>query len=180
MKVPVSNTARAVVVEEPAPAHISFARIAELTFTALRVVAGLLFMQHGVQKLFGLLLPPDRPFTGAPDPFSLMWTAGVLETFGGALIVLGLLTRPVAFLLAGQMAVAYFMVHASQGFWPILNQGELAALYCFIFLVFAGAGAGPHSVDAIIARNRGKTVGRYVRARTVRAIEASEREPTVV
>jgi len=173
--------ARTVVAEEPgAPLYISFARVAELTFTALRIVAGLLFMQHGAQKLFGVLLPPDQAFQGAPAMLSLMWFAGVLETFGGALIVLGLFTRVVAFLLSGQMAVAYFMVHVPRGPWPILNQGELAALYCFVFLAFAGAGAGPYSLDAIIARRRGRSVGRYVKARNVRAIEAREDATTVV
>jgi putative oxidoreductase len=112
-------------------------------------------MQHGVQKLFGMLLPPDRPWTGAPPMFSQMWFAGVLEVFGGALIVLGLFTRPVAFLLAGQMAVAYFMAHLPQGFWPILNGGELAALYCFLYLYFFANGAGPLSVDAALRGRRG-------------------------
>src|SRR5687768_493468 len=120
----------------------------------LRVVTGALFMQHGVQKLFGLLLSPERQWTGAPPMFSQFWFAGVLEVFGGALIVLGLFTRPVAFLLAGQMAVAYFMVHLPQGFWPILNGGELAALYCFLYLYFFANGAGPLSVDAALRGRR--------------------------
>ena len=175
MAAPSNASARTVVAEHVgAPLMISFARVAEVTVTALRVVAGLLFMQHGVQKLFGLLLPPDQPFTGMPEAMSLMWTAGVLEVFGGALMVLGLFTRVVAFLLSGMMAVAYFMVHAKQGPWPILNQGELAVLYCFVWLAFAGAGAGPYSLDALIARGRGRSVGRYVRARNARAIETRE------
>ena len=167
---------RAVVADERvAPLQISFARVAELTFTALRIAAGLMFMQHGVQKLFGALLPAGQGFTGVPAPFSLMWTAGVLETFGGALVVIGLFTRFVAVLLAGTMAVAYGMVHAPRAVFPIVNQGELALLYGFVWLMFAGAGAGPYSLDALIARGSGRSVGRYVRARNARAIEARER-----
>ena len=128
-----------------------------LTHALLRIVTGALFMQHGVQKLFGLLLAPDRPWTGAPPIFSQFWFAGVLEVFGGALIVLGLFTRPVAFLLAGQMAVAYFQAHLPRGFWPILNGGELAALYCFLYLYFFANGAGPLSMDAAL-RGRRDTV----------------------
>ena len=120
----------------------------------LRIVTGALFMQHGVQKLFGLLLPPDRPWNGAPPVFSQFWFAGVLEVFGGALIVLGLFTRPVAFLLAGQMAVAYFQAHAPQSFWPILNGGEPAVLFCFIYLFLFAAGAGPWSLDAALFGRR--------------------------
>jgi putative oxidoreductase len=121
----------------------------------LRVVTGALFMQHGVQKLFGLLLSPERQWSGAPPMFSQFWFAGVLETFGGALIVLGLFTRPVAFLLAGEMAVAYFQAHAPRSFWPILNGGESAVLFCFVYLYLFTAGAGPFSVDAaLIGRRR--------------------------
>ncbi len=117
----------------------------------LRIVTGLLFMQHGAQKLFGWL--------GDGDPvalLSLIGLAGVLEFFGGALIALGLLTRPVAFVLAGQMAAAYFMAHAPRGFWPVLNLGELAALYSFVFLFFAAAGPGRFSLDAALGREKGE------------------------
>jgi putative oxidoreductase len=124
----------------------------------LRVITGALFMQHGVQKLFGLLLSPDRPWTGAPPVFSQFWFAGVLEVFGGALIVLGLFTRPVAFLLSGEMAVAYFQAHAPRNFWPILNGGEPVVLFCFVFLYLFTAGAGPYSVDAAL-RGRRRTAG---------------------
>ncbi len=119
--------------------------------SVLRVVAGFLFIAHGTQKLFGV------PATGPRDPielFSLVGVAGVLETFGGLLLLLGLFTRPVAFILSGQMAVAYFLRHQPQGFWPILNRGELAALYCFLFLYFAAVGGGPWSVDARRRRTR--------------------------
>ncbi len=112
----------------------------------LRIVTGLLFMQHGAQKLFGVLGGDAVPLA------SMMGLAGVLEFFGGLLIVVGLFTRVVAFILAGEMAVAYFMAHLPQGFWPIENFGELAMLYCFVFLYFAAAGPGRFSVDG--ARGR--------------------------
>ena len=112
-------------------------------------------MQHGVQKLFGLLLGPERTWTGPPEVFSQMWFAGVLEVFGGPLIVLGLFTRPVALLLAAEMAVAYFQAHAPRSLWPILNGGEPALLFCFIFLYLFATGAGPFSVDAAWRRRTG-------------------------
>ena len=118
--------------------------------SVLRIVIGLLYMQHGAQKLFGY---PPSPQPGAPL-LSLTGVAGVLEFFGGLLILLGLFTRPVAFILSGQMAVAYFMVHAPRGFWPVINQGELAALYCFAYLYLSVAGGGPWSLDAVLRRNR--------------------------
>lgn len=112
--------------------------------SVLRIVVALLFMCHGSQKLFAM--PVAEPQDAVPL-VSLMGLAGVLEFFGGLFILLGLFTRPVAFVLAGQMAVAYFIAHAPQGPWPILNKGELAVLYCFIFLYFAVAGGGVWSVD---------------------------------
>ena len=112
-------------------------------YTLLRIVAGLLFAQHGAQKLFGAL-------GGKPvELMSQMGLAGVLEFVGGLMIALGLFTSPVAFIVSGQMAVAYFQVHVPRGFWPITNGGELAALYCFVFLYFAAAGSGKWSIDAI-------------------------------
>lgn len=115
----------------------------------LRIVAAFMFMQHGAQKLFGFLAtdPGSRPAL-----FSLMGVAGVLEFFGGALLLLGLFTRPVAFILSGHMAVAYFMVHAPQGFWTMQNKGELAALFCFVFLYLSVAGGGEWSVDRLWRR----------------------------
>lgn len=112
--------------------------------SSMRMVTAVLFMQHGAQKLFGV---PSAQLTTPVDLFSLMGLAGVLEFFGGLFILLGLFTRPVAFLLAGEMAVAYFLAHAPKGFWPILNRGELAALYCFVFLYLAATGGGPWSGD---------------------------------
>lgn len=122
------------------------------TLSLLRVVAGALFMQHGLQKLFGLLVDPSKPWSGPPPMFSQFWFAGVLEVFGGLLIVLGLFTRPVAFLLAGEMAVAYFQAHLPRSAFPILNGGEPAVLFCFAFLHLFAAGPGPFSIDAIRTR----------------------------
>ncbi|MGI9106345.1 MAG: DoxX family protein [Pyrinomonadaceae bacterium] len=117
--------------------------------SVLRIVMGLLFMQHGAQKLFGFLAPQP----GATPPlFSLIGFAGVLEFFGGLLLLLGLFTRPVAFVLSGLMAVAYFMAHAPQGFFPLQNKGELAVVYCFVFLYLAAAGGGAWSVDRLWRR----------------------------
>ena len=110
----------------------------------LRIMTGLLIMQHGTQKLFSF---PDAS-KPAVDLFSLMGLAGVIEFAGAILFVIGLFTRPVAFLLSGFTAVAYWMAHAPQGFFPILNQGELAALYSFVFLYFVFAGPGKWSIDA--------------------------------
>lgn len=112
----------------------------------LRIMAGLLFLEHGTQKLFGF--PVRMGGGGAPAMLSLIWVAAVLETVGGALIVLGLFTRPVAFLLSGQMAVAYFMAHAPKSPFPALNGGDAAILFCFVFLYLAAAGPGPWSLDA--------------------------------
>jgi putative oxidoreductase len=110
----------------------------------LRIMTGLLFLQHGTTKYLGI---PASPMTGV-DPTSLGGIAGMFELVGGALIVIGLFTRPVAFVLSGLMAAAYWIAHGPQGFFPLLNGGELAALYCFVFLYFACAGPGPWSVDA--------------------------------
>ncbi len=114
----------------------------------LRIVAAFLFMQVGTAKLFafpGAIMPGG----GTAPLASLAGIAGVLEAFGGLLLLLGLFTRPVAFLLSGEMAFAYFIGHAPQGFWPVLNQGAPAALYSFLFLYFSAAGPGPWSIDAL-------------------------------
>lgn len=113
-----------------------------VTLNALRIVAGFLFFLHGTQKLFG------QPGDSEPATFfSQFWLAGFLETFGGFLILIGLFVKPVAFILSGQMAVAYFQVHLPRGFWPLLNGGELAALYCFLFLFLFTRGGGNFSLD---------------------------------
>lgn len=114
----------------------------------LRIVAAFLFMQVGTAKLFAFP-GPIMPGGGTAPLASLAGVAGLLETFGGLLLLVGLFTRPVAFLLSGEMAVAYFYAHAPQGFWPVLNQGAPAALYAFLFLHLSAAGAGPWSLDAL-------------------------------
>jgi len=114
----------------------------------LRIMAALLFLEHGTQKLFGF---PPSPNPG-PSLFSLMGVQGVLETFGGFLLLIGLFTRPVAFILCGDMAVAYFMQHAPRNLFPMLNNGDAAILFCFIFLYLFFAGGGSWSVDALRRR----------------------------
>jgi putative oxidoreductase len=115
----------------------------------LRIFTGLALLQHGTGKILGF---PAVPSLANVQIASLAGAAGLIELIGGILFTIGLFTRPVAFLLSGFTAVAYFMAHASKGFYPILNGGELAALYCFVFLYFTFAGAGPWSVDAALKR----------------------------
>ena len=109
----------------------------------LRIMSALLFLEHGTSKLLGW---PSASMT--PPFLSLLWVQGVIEVAGGVLLALGLLTRPVAFILSGDMAVAYFMSHAPKSFFPIINGGDGAILYCFVFLYLVAAGPGPLSVDA--------------------------------
>jgi putative oxidoreductase len=111
-----------------------------------RIIVGLLFLEHGLAKLLHF---PHVPMYDAIAVGSMPWIAGVLELIGGLLVTVGLFTRVTAFVLSGEMAVAYFMAHAPQGFFPILNMGELAIIYCFAFLYLAAAGAGPWSVDRL-------------------------------
>lgn len=125
------------------------AGLKELTHNALRIVAGFLFMQHGAQKLFGAMGGNQ-----VEDLMSMVGIAGILEFFGGLLMMAGLLTGPVAFLLAGQMAVAYFWRHAPNAFWPIVNRGELAAFYSFTWLYFFATGPGKFSVDGWLASRK--------------------------
>jgi putative oxidoreductase len=115
-------------------------RYADFIYAALRIVTGLLFACHGAQKLFGVL-------GGKVASEPLIQVAGVIELAGGLLVALGFFAAPAAFLSSGQMAVAYFKAHAPRGFWPIMNGGELAVLYCFLFLYIAARGAGPLSID---------------------------------
>jgi len=120
----------------------------------LRIVAGSMFITAGTMKLFNW--PPMPPGQPPIQLMSQMGVGGVLEVVGGAMIILGLCTRVVAFILSGEMAVAYFQFHAPNGFLPIVNNGQPAVLYCFIFLYLVFAGAGPWSIDALIARSRGE------------------------
>ena len=120
--------------------HRFLGRYAEIAYALLRVVAGLLFAVHGAQKVFGALGGQKMPLA------SLFGFAGLIELVGGLLIAIGLLTSWAAFIASGEMAVAYFMVHAKDGFWPVLNKGELAVIYCFLFLYIACRGGGRYSV----------------------------------
>ena len=113
--------------------------------SVFRIVVGLLFFAHGLVKLFGF---PAGAQPGQVPVATIFGLAALLEAIGGAAIILGLFTRPVAFILSGEMAVAYFMAHAPKGFFPVLNGGELAIIYTFAFLYLAAAGAGPWSLDA--------------------------------
>lgn len=118
-------------------------RYAPQLYAVLRIVAGFLFMFHGLQKILGM-------FGGQAVAVGMwpLWYAGIIELVGGILILIGLFARPVAFICSGEMAAAYFMAHQPKGTWPIQNQGELAALYCFLFLYIAARGAGIWSADA--------------------------------
>ena len=132
-------------------------RARQITFFLLRVVSGLLFLQAGGMKIFDWFggIPPQ--LGGHPPFMSQTWVGGMLELYGGAAMMLGLFTQPVAFVLSGEMAVAYFQFHQPNGLWPIQNHGEPAVLLCFIFLFFAAHGADDWSVDAMIRRNRKST-----------------------
>jgi putative oxidoreductase len=114
----------------------------------LRIVSALLFFEHGTAKLLGFPASPH-----SPEFLSLSWIAGALELIGGPLLIVGLFTRPVAFILSGQMAFAYWLAHAPQSVFPLLNNGDAAILYCFIFLYLAFAGGGPWSVDAMLKKD---------------------------
>jgi len=123
----------------------------------LRIVAAVVFLTFGTMKVFGY--PPPPPNTMPPfNPLTQLGIGGLLETVGGVLLIIGLFVRPVSFVLAGEMAVAYFQFHFSQSFFPTANMGTPAILYCFIFLYFVFAGGGAWSVDAAIARSRARGV----------------------
>jgi putative oxidoreductase len=125
-------------------------RHAPQMLSVLRIVTALLFLSHGLSKIVGI------PMSSAsfPTPWTLLWIAGMLELIGGLLLLIGLWSRPVAFVLAGEMAVAYWMVHAPDDFWPVLNNGEAAILFCFIFLYVMVRGPGVWSVDCLMRRRR--------------------------
>ena len=134
-------------------------RAPQVTYFLLRVVAGLLFFQIGSMKFLGWFGGmPGHPGSGAPL-LTQIGIGGILEFFGGLAIMFGLLTRPVAFILSGEMAVAYWQFHAPNGAWPVLNHGEPAVLFCFIFLFMAAQGGGDWSLDALIRRKRKSLTG---------------------
>jgi putative oxidoreductase len=143
--------------------HTVLGRHSDVSYALLRVVAGLLFACHGAQKLLGAFGGAHGE-PGATVPLvSLMGLAGIVELFGGLLVALGLFAGPAAFLCSGQMAFAYFMAHAPQGFWPILNKGELAVLFCFAFLYVATRGSGAYSLDSLFWK-RAAGVGLHPKA----------------
>jgi putative oxidoreductase len=127
----------------------SWRALAPHFLSLLRLVVGLLLLEFGTMKI--LYFPPSEFFSGIP-PFSLIWVAGLLELVGGALVAVGLFTRLAAFILSGEMAFAYFMAHAPRGFYPALNEGLAAVLFCFVFLYLSAAGGGPWSLDRIIRK----------------------------
>jgi putative oxidoreductase len=129
-------------------------RATQVTVLLLRVVAGLLFLQAGGMKLFDWFGGIPAEHGGHPPVMSQAWIGGVLEFYGGVAILLGFFTKPVAFILSGEMAVGYFQFHQPGGAWPIQNHGEPAVLLCFIFLFFATHGAGGWSVDGVVRRRR--------------------------
>ena len=128
----------------------SFEPLCPHLLSVLRIMSGLLFLEHGTSKLLGV---PPSAMHWSFQIFSLAGWSGILEFVGGILLVGGLFTRLTAFLLSGEMAVAYFMVHAPHDFFPMVNKGEIAVLYCFVFLYLAAAGGGPWSLDRL--RHRG-------------------------
>jgi putative oxidoreductase len=128
-------------------------RLAPHILSILRLFAGFMFAQGGTAKLFAFPAAV-MPGGGTAPLASLAGVAGLLETVGGVLILLGLFTRPTSFVLCGLMAAAYFIGHAAQGFWPVMNGGQPAVLYCFVFLYLSAAGAGPWSLDAVLGARR--------------------------
>jgi putative oxidoreductase len=116
--------------------------------SVLRIISALLLLAHGSSKLLGF--PPTEMFATPPEPMTLIWFAGVLELVGGAVLAIGLCTRPVAFVLSGEMAFAYFIGHAPQATFPVQNGGDAAILYCFVFLYIAAAGGGPWALDRVL------------------------------
>jgi putative oxidoreductase len=140
-----------------APSPTSRSRYEEITLLLLRGMVALLHFQHALQKMFGLLAPPagtPGPPVGPAELFSRSWAAGVIETIFVPLVFVGLFTRPAAFLLAGEMAFAYFLVHAPREFYPVLNRGELPITFCFVYLYLSARGGGKYSLDRLLRKKR--------------------------
>jgi putative oxidoreductase len=131
----------------------SRAGVQAVVLSLLRFVAGLCFMQHGLYKLFGF------PEAAPAHMTALLWAAGIIETFGGFLVCVGLFSRPAAFIMSGEMAIGYFTVHLPKSAFPILNGGDLAIMYCFVFFYIAVAGGGAWSLDRLIAGPRSWLAG---------------------
>jgi putative oxidoreductase len=131
------------------------ARYEPYVLSIVRIMVALLFFEHGLSRMVGFPVPQAMP-----ELFSLHWFAGAIEFVGGALLALGLFTRFAAFVMSGEMAFAYFISHAPHGFFPILNRGDAAILYCFVFLYLAVAGGGPWSLDALIWRKNAPSARR--------------------
>ena len=134
-----------------APVASRWIALAPYLLSLLRIVAALMFMQAGTVKLFGW--PMSMPGGGSPPLMSQIGIGAMLEFVGGALLLVGLFTRPVAFILSGEMAVAYFQFHYPRGFWPVVNEGQPAVLYCFIWLYMSARGAGPWSLAAMLRKS---------------------------
>jgi putative oxidoreductase len=132
----------------------SLERLAPYVLSIVRIMVALLFLEHGLAKLFGF----PQQSTAPPELFSLVWFSGAIELVGGAFAAVGLFTRAAAFIMSGEMAVGYFMAHAPQSFFPLINRGDGAILYCFIFLYLFFAGPGPWSLDALIWRRTGQAL----------------------
>lgn len=131
----------------------TWSRWSPYVLSLVRIVVALMFFEHGLSRLFGF--PQPLP---TPTLFSLYWFAGAIEFAGGALLLVGLATRAAAFVMSGEMAFAYFISHAPHSFFPILNRGDSAILYCFVFLYFVFAGGGPWSLDAWLSRRQTSVV----------------------
>ena len=125
-------------------------RMAPYALSLVRIVVALLFLEHGSAKLLGF--PDNGPLR---DLFTLSWYSGAIELVGGALLATGLFSRSAAFVMSGEMAFAYFMSHAPNSFFPLINRGDSAVLYCLIFFYFVFSGPGPWSLDAVLARSKG-------------------------